>query len=128
MAKTKYFGIQFPTQVKWGKTLFDLNMTKSDMVKSQLIHLIFTPQGEKLRDPLFGTNLIKYLFDPNDEIMWADVEMEIKDKVKKYIPNCEVIDITTGPILDDKGLSVNLKYTVVEDDGVTRMYELQQTI
>lgn len=128
MAKTQYYDIKFPTQIKWGQSLFDLNNSKSDMVKSQLIHLIFTPQGQKLRDPLFGTNLIKFIFDPNDEIMWEDVVMEIKEKVKHYVPNCEIIDITTEPVDDGKGLLVNLKYTVQEDDGVTRMYELQQIL
>lgn len=128
MAKTQYYGIKFPTQIKWGQSLFDLNNSKADMVKSQLIHLIFTPQGQKLRDPLFGTNLIKFIFDPNDEIMWEDVILEIKNKVKQYIPNCEVIDVTTETLEEGTGLAVNLKYTVLEDDGVTRMYELQQLI
>ena len=128
MSKTQYYGIKFPTQIKNGKALFDLNDSKGDMVKSQLIHLIFTPQGEKLRDPLFGTNLIKYLFNPNDKFMWEDVIIEIKEKVKQYVPNCEVIDVTTETLEEDRGLAVLVRYSVMEDDGVTRNYELQQII
>ena len=87
MARTQKYGIKFPIKMETKKTLLDLNTTRADEVKSQLIHLIFTPEGEKLRDPLFGTNLIKYLFNTNDPTTWDDVVFEVKEKVKKFIPN-----------------------------------------
>ena len=128
MPKTRYYGIKFPTQIKTKRTLLDLNLGKADKVKSELIHLIFTPEGQKLRDPLFGTKLVRYILDPNDNIMWDDVVMEIKDKVKSFIPNCEVIDVSTEQFNEGLGLAVNLKYSVKEDDGETRYYELQQSL
>ena len=128
MSKTQYHGIKFPTKIKSKKTLLDLDRTCADRVKSELIHLIFTPEGQKLRDPLFGTNLIKFLMNPNDEIMWDDVVMHIKEKVKAYIPNCEIMDVSTEPFDEGLGLAVNLKYSVKEEDGEVRYYELQQTL
>ncbi len=128
MARTQYYGIKFPTQVVWNRALFDLNLTAADMVKSQIVHLIFTPQGQKLRDPLFGTNLIKYIFDPSDDLTWDSVVMEIKDKVKKYVPKCEIIDVEIIPEDEERGLAVNVKYSVMEEDGVSRTYELEQTL
>lgn len=128
MAKTRYYGIKFPTQIKTKMTLLDLNRTSADRVKSELIHLIFTPEGQKLRDPLFGTNLVKYLMDPNDNMMWDDVVMHIKDKVKAFIPNCEIVDVSTEQFNEGLGLAVNLKYSVKEEDGEVRYYELQQPL
>lgn len=128
MAKTRYYGIKFPTQIKTKRTLLDLNRSKADKVKSELIHLIFTPEGQKLRDPLFGTRLVKYLLDPNDNIMWDDVVMEIKDKVKAFIPNCEIVDVSVEQFNEGLGLAVNFKYSVKEDDGEVRYYELQQAL
>ena len=128
MAKTQYHGIKFPVQIKEGKTLLDLNKTNADRVKSGLIHLIFTPEGQKLRDPLFGTNLVKFLMDPNDDMMWDDVVMHIKDKVKTFIPNCEIVDVSTEQFDEGLGLAVNLKYSVKEEDGEVRYYELQQAL
>lgn len=128
MAKTRYYGIKFPTQIKTKRTLLDLNRSNADKVKSDLIHLIFTPEGQKLRDPLFGTSLVKFLMDPNDNIMWADVVMNIKDKVKAFIPGCEIVDVSTEQFNEGLGLAVNLKYSVKEEDGEVRYYELQQAL
>lgn len=130
MARTQKYGIKFPIKIESKKTLLDLNETRADEVKSQLVHLIFTPQGQKLRDPLFGTNLITYLFsEMNDRLTWDDIIFEIKDKVKKFISNCEVQDVTTEQIGDSgEGLAVTIKYTLVEKDGSTKAYELTQVL
>lgn len=128
MPKTRYCGIKFPTQIKSRRMLLDLNKDNADKVKSELVHLIFTPEGQKLRDPLFGTSLVKFLLDPNDSIAWQDVVMHIKDKVKMFIPNCEVVDVSTEQFDEGLGLAVNIKYSVMEDDGEVRYYELQQAL
>ena len=130
MARTQKYGIKFPIKIESKKTLLDLNETRADEVKSQLIHLIFTPQGQKLRDPLFGTNLITYLFsEMNERLTWDDIIFEIKDKVKKFISNCEVQDVTTEQVGDSgEGLAVTIKYTLIEKDGSTKAYELTQVI
>ena len=130
MARTQKYGIKFPIKIETKKTLLDLNETRADEVKSQLIHLIFTPQGQKLRDPLFGTNLIKYLFsEMNNRLTWDDVIFEIKDKVKKFISNCEVQDVIPEQVGEEgEGLAVTIKYTVQEIDGTIKGYELTQVI
>ena len=130
MARTQKYGIKFPIKIESKKTLLDLNETRADEVKSQLVHLIFTPQGQKLRDPLFGTNLITYLFsEMNDRLTWDDIIFEIKNKVKKFVSNCEVQDVTTEQVGDSgEGLAVTIKYTLIEKDGSTKAYELTQVI
>lgn len=129
MARTQKYGIKFPIKIESKKTLLDLNETVADDVKSQLIHLIFTPQGQKLRDPLFGTNLIKYLFtEMNDPTAWENIIFDIKEKVKTYISNCEVQDVITVPTDDGTGLDVTIKYSLIEKDGSVKSYELTQSI
>ena len=129
MARTQKYGIKFPIKIQTKKTLLDLNETRADEVKSQLIHLIFTPEGQKLRDPLFGTKLIQYLFsEVNDSQTWEDIIFEIKDKVSKYVSNCEVQDVETVPVDEGRGLEVKVSYTLKEKDGTTKAYELTQTI
>ena len=63
MALTQKYGIKYPfTNDNDDGTYIDLNKTFSDGIQSQVLHVIFTPKGQKLRDPDFGTDLIKYLF------------------------------------------------------------------
>ena len=50
------------------------------------MHLAFTPKGQRLRDPNFGTNLIKYVFDQNESLTWSKIESEIKLAVSYYLP------------------------------------------
>ena len=95
MSKTQKYGIKFPTNAKEGKYLLDLNNSMNESVKSQLIHLIFTPEGQRLRNPQFGTNLIQYLFNPDDKLTWDDVCSHIKEKVNTYIIGCNVENVIT---------------------------------
>ena len=128
MARTQKFGIAFPCQIKSGKYLLDMNMTRADEVKSQLVHLIFTPEGQKLRDPLFGTKLIQYLFEPNGQQTWDDIVLEVKEKVRRYVSNCEVDNVEVEEFDDNRGLNVKLQYSLLEKDGERHNYELSQTI
>ena len=69
MAKEQKYGIKFPINVvSDDKTLFDLNYTRAESVKSEVMHLIFTPKGQRLRNPNFGTRLIQFIFNSKKEI------------------------------------------------------------
>ena len=58
MSKIQKYGIKYPfTSDNDEGYLLDLNETLADGVKSQVLHVIFTPKGQKLRDPDFGTDL-----------------------------------------------------------------------
>lgn len=77
------------------------------------MHVIFTPKGQKIRDPEFGTNLIKFIFEPNDNESWESVKNEIMDVVKKYINGVTINDISMLETNDDSHqLYVRVDYTV----------------
>lgn len=116
MSKTQRYGIKFPiTVVSDDKSLFDTNMQESGSVNSEMMHVLFTPKGQRLRDPEFGTNLIKFIFEPNDNMTWGDVLDEAKTAVTKYVPNCKInnMDVMTGD--DGMGLYVSIEYSVWEN-------------
>ena len=126
MAKTQYYGIKFPIQIvsETGKCL-DLNTTKAEMVKSELMHVLFTPIGQRLRRPTFRTNLIQFLFNPNENETFSDVMLTLKQTVKKWIPDCSLEDIIIVETDDGLGLNAQIRYSVKEDDGSTSLYEIQ---
>lgn len=118
MALTQKYGIKFPiTVVSQHNTLFDLNYTKSDRVRSDIMHVIFTQKGQRLRNPDFGTNLLQFIFNPNDLQTWADVKQEIKDAVKRYVPDGSLEDIEIFDADDGRTLVAALRFTVIEDNG-----------
>lgn len=114
MAKKQYFGIRYPiTSQDFQKYYVDLNGSLKGKVKSQIMHVIFTPKGQRLRNPEFGTDLIKYIFDPNDTTTWESVKNEIKDSVSRWVNNVKLKDIQiVKNVDDDLEIFVRVDYTI----------------
>lgn len=128
MARTQKYGIKFPFNIKDDDgTFFDLDKTSGESVKSQIMHLIFTPVGQRIRRPLFGSKLIQFIFNPNDGQTFSDVTSEIKDMVSRNIPNCSLDDIKIYEIDEGRGLVASIKYTVVEN-GTTNQYQIMTNL
>ena len=114
MARTQKYGIKYPftSDNDYGHFL-DLNETMADGIKSQVLHVIFTPKGQKLRDPEFGTDLIKYIFTQNDESVFSEIRNEISSQVSKYVPQVEFRDIDVYKMENDEhGIIVSIEYGV----------------
>lgn len=95
MGVKQNYGIKYPFTSDNNNNLYlDLNETFGDGVKSQVLHVIFTPKGQKIRDPEFGTDLIKYVFNPSIDTTFESIKREISMQVSKYVPNVEFRDIT----------------------------------
>ena len=79
MARHQKYGIKYPfTSNNEDNIFLDVNDTETDSVKSKVLHVIFTPKGQKIRDPEFGTDLIKYIFSPNDDYSISEIKTEIR--------------------------------------------------
>jgi len=123
----KYINIDFPFKDSKRGFFLQLNTEDSKAIKADLLHLILTNKGERLYLPDFGTNLRKYLFDPYDGITEESIKSEVREAVKKYIPNLKINDITfseapQGPY----GAVVRLDYTVTEDVFESRDFVIIQ--
>lgn len=57
------------------------------------MHLIFTPKGQKIRDPQFGTDLIRNIFEPNEETTWNNIKDSINKSIGAYLPEVLVTNI-----------------------------------
>lgn len=114
MTKKQYLGIRYPfTSQDFQHFYIDLNSSLKGKVKSQIMHVIFTPKGQRLRNPEFGTDLIKYIFDPNDTATWESVKNEIKDSVSRWVNNVNLKDIQIVKNVDnDLEIFVRVDYTI----------------
>ena len=91
--KQKY-GIKYPfTSDNEDGIFLDLNDSLAEGVKSRVLHVIFTPKGQKLRDPNFGTDLIKFIFSQKDDLTINEIKTEITNQLMKYVPEVEFKDI-----------------------------------
>ena len=124
MSKMQFYGIRFPINVDHDlRKLFDLNFSINEKVQSEIMHVIFTPKGQRLRNPDFGTNLIQFIFNPSDTQTWGDIVFEIKECVRKWVHNCTVNDVELTEVDNGYGLAVKIIYTL-NNDGSSSTYEL----
>ena len=116
-----YLGIKFPfTSIGEEGFFVDMEFDMYKELKSDLIHLLFTPKGERYRNPDFGTNLLKYIFEPKDEITYTDIKLEIQEVVKKNIPSVNITDIkVVGSAEDSNAFDVTITYTINEGGYLT---------
>ena len=84
------------------------------------MHVIFTPKGQRLRMPEFGTDLIRYIFEPNDNQTWESINNEIREAVSLYVKNVFLRDIN---IITDENkpnsIYVRIDYSVKRGNVVT---------
>ena len=124
MPKVSHIGIKFPFNIKSiEKTFLDLDTTPQDTIKSSIMHLIFTPKGQRVRNPEFGTNLIQFIFNPNDSQTWGEIKSEIKDAVSRFVPNTTLEDIEIYETDEGRGLVASIRYTV-KDGTFSNTYQL----
>ena len=114
MAKVQKYGIKYPFTVDNLENVYmDTNKSYSDSIKSQIVHVIFTPKGQKLRDPDFGTSLIDYIFGQKDDETFSLLKGEITSQINKYVPVAKFKDINIyTDESSENGIIVSLSYSI----------------
>lgn len=92
------YGLDFPFRDSVTGDYLKLTETPEREVRADLIHLLLTRKGSRYYLPDFGTRLYEYIFEQNDIVTFNHIEEEIRDSVKKYIPNLDInsIDIMSA--------------------------------
>ena len=69
-----------------------------------------------LYNPEFGTDLMRFIYEPNDSLTYSDIKLDIQTTVKKYIPtlNVDNITVTSNPENEYKA-DVRIDYTITDD-------------
>jgi phage baseplate assembly protein W len=84
------------------------------------MHIVFTPKGQRLRNPEFGTDLIKYIFEQNDGTTWEAVKTEVSESVNRWANNIKLNNIQVVKNEEDEAeIYVRLDYSVIEGNKVT---------
>ena len=121
----KYYDIKFPFTREDDSQGFylDLNKNRYEAIRSCITHLIFTPTGQRLRNPQFGSNLIKMLFMPNEEITHSQIKEELNSSIKRFIPIVEVKNIDGEKDESGRGYRLRINYGISEGG-----YEIEDNI
>ena len=95
---------------------YSLNKTYAEMVSQNLKMLVLTAPGERIMDPEYGIGIRNYLFEPNHELTYQEIETRIISQVNKYMPFIEVKTTMFGPDEIEHGdpnlLKLQIKYLI----------------
>ncbi len=116
MANGKYINIDYPFKNSPKGFFLNLNADDQRAIKADLMHLLLTKKGQRLYNPDFGTNLIKFIFEPNDNLTLENLKEEVTSSVKKYLPKLSIKDISVTPSPDsDYAAVIRVDYVVTDD-------------
>ena len=95
------YGIDFPFNDSSTGDYLKMTTTPEREIRADLIHLLLTRKGTRYFLPDFGTRLYEYIFDQNDSVSFNLIEDEIRESIKKYIPNLDINSIIVMSAEDD---------------------------
>jgi phage baseplate assembly protein W len=113
------YGIDFPFRNSLKGDFIRMTESPEREVRANLIHLLLTRKGSRYYLPDFGTRLYKYIFDQNDVVTFGLIEDEIRESVKKYIPNLDINSINVVSAENDP--EETKLYSQQEDERLFRV-------
>ena len=118
--------LRFPLE-KGREGYFAWNTDLKSAIQMSLKLLLFTPKGTRIMFPNYGTDVIKYLFEPLNATLKMKMQMEVATAIRKWIKNIQLSsvnvyfkeDLATSPfssvIIDDHSVFVVINYTIVSN-------------
>jgi phage baseplate assembly protein W len=116
MANGVYININYPFKDSKKGFFLDLTSESNAAIKADLMHLILTRKGQRLYNPDFGTDLLKFIFEPEDGMTLGAIKQEITTVVKKYLPKLQIKEIVVEESAESEYAAVvRIDYTITDD-------------
>jgi phage baseplate assembly protein W len=111
--KNVSIGVAFPLD---DNNMFKGTQTLKEQIKSNLINVLLTHQGERVMEPNFGVGLKHYIFEQN--INLESLENKINDQINYYIPEITLVKVIVDFIENDHLLYIKIVYSINADDSI----------
>lgn len=116
MAHKKYINIDFPFKDSPDGFFINLNWDDNRAIKADLLHLLLTKKGQRFYNPDFGTDLINFIFEPNDSKNLSNITDSVSASIKKYLPNLTLNNLSVNPSDESEYAAViRVDYTVSDN-------------
>lgn len=87
----KSINIKFPLEDdKEKNNLFLLNYVTKNALVSDLKLLLYTKKGQRYYMPDYGTNLEKFIFEPEDQTTEDQIIADLRQSVRDYMPEITI--------------------------------------
>ena len=115
-----FIGIDLPFRKSDGKEgYFASTTTTIEAVKNNIKNLVQTDKGERFMQPELGLNLRNYMFEQVTDEIVINIQNDIVDIFKVWLPFVEIQDIQVSANETDaigrNKLSVNIVFNITKD-------------
>ena len=115
-----FIGIDLPFRKSDGKEgYFASTTTTIEAVKNNIKNLVQTDKGERFMQPELGLNLRSYMFEQVTDEIIINIQNDIVDIFKVWLPFVEIQDIQVSANETDaigrNKLSVNIVFNITKD-------------
>ena len=99
--------------------VFKQTQTLLEQTKSNIKNLLLTRKGERLGNPLFGSDVLKAVFEQIDGDIESQIEEAIRTAIQEFLPHVNVNNIefssNQNTIVPKISFSINTDTTSIED-------------
>jgi phage baseplate assembly protein W len=108
------YGIKYPYAMT--NNTFELAYDNLTQLKTNLKNLLSTKRGERINQPLFGSNLHQFIFEQQSEDLNNKIFNEIERTVAFWIPQVSIsqIEVSSTPDMLERG-ELEIKITFQAD-------------
>ena len=94
---------------------FQQSFTVKEQVKSNIINVLLTKQGERVNQPDFGVGLKNILFE--NGIDEEEIEERINEQIQTYIPEVSIDNVLVDTDVDRHIIFITLVYSFLLDNS-----------
>lgn len=87
--------------------------TNVDAVKLAIRNIVLTNKYERLRNPNFGGNISRFLFEPVEPQLAREIEDHIKFLIEEFEPRANIINVHAEVSPDESEIYVNIVFSVI---------------
>lgn len=101
-------GIAFPFQK--GPTAFPEKAEDSDLIRQSIIQIVMTQRGERVMRPDFGSGVMRYVFENNDELLEQQIRTEVFASVARHEPRAIIQAVSVDQ--EDNEVIISISFVI----------------
>ena len=104
--KNQAVGLQLPFNLN---SIFTLNYTTQNQVKSNLMNFMLTSNGERVYNVDYGAGIRDLVFEPIFDL--EELQLALEDKIKSEFPQINIIGVTVTSDTDNNIMYITVNYS-----------------
>jgi phage baseplate assembly protein W len=100
----------------------DITRLKNEQaIKQSLRSIVLTSYGERFFQPNIGSDIKKFLFEPNDVVLAENVKFATENAIRFHEPRVNILGVEVNSFAEEDRLSVNIVFSIINSINVQNL-------